>query len=178
MKVQSGCIIEVKYILRKDNEKGEILEIMDEHWPFKFLFGSGILLPTFEQNLEALEDGMHFKFSLSAEEAYGKHDVSKIVQVFKEDIEEDHRYPIDNYEAGDFVNLSLGSAQQVSGVIHKIAKDYILVDGNHAMAGIDLHFEGQILNVRQAREDELLNSRYIEPNGIRSHSRLSEPPNQ
>ena len=53
-----------------------------------------------------------------------------------------------------------------------------MVDTNHAMAGLDLFFEGQVLNVRKARQDELIHKRYIEPNGIRSDSRLSEPPNQ
>lgn len=178
MKVKSGCIIEVKYILRKDSKDGEILEIMDEQWPFKFLFGSGVLLPEFERAIEGLEDGMSFNIMLKAENAYGLPDPQKVVQVFKDDIVEDHRYPIDNYEKGDFINLVLDKKTEVSGTIKDILKDYILIDGNHAMAGIDLHFEGQILNVRQAREDELLNSRYIEPNGIRSHSRLSEPPNQ
>jgi len=178
MKVQTGCIIELKYILKKDNKQGEVMEIMDEHWPFKFLFGSGILLPAFENELDGLEDGMNFRFQLKAEEAYGLPDSSKVVQVFKDDIEEDHRYPIDNYEKGDFVNLTSSKSSTVSGVIKEISKDYILVDGNHVMAGQDLFFEGQVLNVRKAREDELVHKRYIEPNGIRSHSRLSEPPNE
>ena len=107
MKVQSGCIIELKYILKKGNREGEVLEIMDEHWPFKFLFGSGVLLPEFENALEGLEDGVHFDFTLKAQQAYGISDPTKVIQVFKEDVQEDHRYPITNYEIGDYINLKL-----------------------------------------------------------------------
>ena len=178
MKVQSGCIIELKYILKKGNREGEILEIMDEHWPFKFLFGSGVLLPEFENALEGLEDGVHFDFTLKAHQAYGISDPTKVIQVFKEDVQEDHRYPITNYEIGDYINLKLEKEKVINGSIKEIAKDYFLVDTNHAMAGLDLFFEGQVLNVRQARQEELIHKRYIEPNGIRSDSRLSEPPNQ
>lgn len=178
MQVSENTIVELKYILTKNNDQGEVLEIMDEHWPFKFLFGSGKLLPAFEEKLKGLTDGQSFSFTLGFDEAYGPHLQEKITQVFFDDIVEDHRYPIDNYQPGDFVQLKTQTQQVISGKIHSIQPSYFLVDTNHAMAGINLHFKGMVLNVRQARKDEVLHQRYIEPNGIRSHSRLSEPPNQ
>lgn len=178
MKVQENRIVEIKYTLRKEGPNGEILEVMDEQWPFKFLFGAGVLLPAFEQHLKSLEERHPFSFTLTAEEAYGEPDPKKVAQVFKDEIVEDHRYPLDNYEEGDLINLTLANGKTISGKISEIKDDYILVDGNHVMAGFDLHFEGQVLNVRKARTDELIHKRYIEPNGIRSDSRLSEPPNE
>lgn len=178
MKIANQHIVELKYTLRKDNPNGEIMEIMDEHWPFKFLFGSGVLIPAFEKHLEGLEDGATFEFTLSAKEAYGEVDPSKTVQLFRDDIEKDHRYPMENYEEGDLISVTTSLGERITGKLKALKAKYILVDTNHAMAGLNLHFEGQVLNVRKARTDELVHKRYIEPNGIRSDSRLSEPPNE
>lgn len=170
-------IIEIKYILREANAQGEIHEVMDENWPFKFLFGAGALLPEFENQLEGLAEGQMFEFTIPAEKAYGQPDVEKKVQVFLDEIEENHRYPIDNYEEGDNISLVTKDKRSFVGTIEQLTDQYMVVDGNHAMVGKNLHFVGQILNIRDARKDELEHNRYIEPNGFRSNSTLTEPPN-
>lgn len=175
MKVAANRIVEIKYTLREGGPEGEILEVMDEHWPFKFLFGADALLPAFEASLEGLSNGSLFAFQLPADQAYGETDPALVIQVFKDDIEEDHRYPLDNYEVGDRISL-VHKGQELTGVLKQIESSYILVDCNHSMTGMELYFEGQVLHVREARPDELVAKRYIEPNGFRSHSTLREPP--
>ncbi len=166
-RVGPGKVIELKYILREGEANGEVLEIMDEQWPLRFLFGAGAMLPVFEENLSPLVSGQRFHFRIAAEDAYGLHDSSQVVQVFTDTIEEDHRYPIAIHEVGDYVQLSTAQGAHYAGVIKQRTEQYIVVDCNHAMAGKDLWFEGQVLFVREARADELLAGRYIEPSGIR-----------
>lgn len=173
-----GKIIELKYTLRENDANGELLEEMDEQWPLKFLFGSGAMLPVFEENLSPLREGQRFAFSIKAADAYGEHDNDQVVQVFLDDLEENPRYPFDNYEVNDLIQLQTRKGEQHAGRITEIGKDYFVVDCNHAMAGKDLWFEGQILHIREARKDEIEANRYIEPNGFRSHSTLREPPNE
>lgn len=170
-------IIEIKYVLREGSADGEVYEVMDENWPFKFLFGSGALLPAFEAHLRGLQEGQLFEFVLRAQDAYGEKDSTRKVQLFLDEIEESHRYPIVNYEEGDNISLNIKDGKTFTGRIEQLTEKYMIVDGNHAMAGKDLHFSGQILNIRDARQDELEHNRYIEPNGFRSNSTLTEPPN-
>ncbi len=175
--VESGKIIEIKYELREDDASGEVMEVMDEHWPFKFMFGTGALLEAFETELLGKEEGRLFEFTLKPDQAYGERDMNAVIQVFKDDISPNHRYPLDNYEEGDFIAVNTEKGEVINGTILSLATSYILVDTNHAMAGKQLHFKGQILNIRSPRIDEKEHGRYIEPNGFRSNSTLHEPPN-
>lgn len=160
--VGPGKVVEVKYILREGGPKGPTLEIMDEQWPLRFLFGAGAMLPVFEENLSPLISGQRFAFRLAAEDAYGRRDAGQIVQLFRDEIEEDHRYPFENHEVGDYVQLNTADGRQIAGRMEQCNERYIVVDCNHALAGKDLWFEGQILFIREARADELLAGRYIE----------------
>lgn len=175
--VGPGKIIELKYTLREHDAQGEILEEMDEQWPLKFLFGSGAMIPVFEENLSPLREGQRFAFPIKAADAYGEHNTDQVVQVFIDDLQENPRYPFGNYEVDDLIQLQTRKGKQHAGRITEIGKNYVVVDCNHAMAGKNLWFEGQVLHVREARKDELEANRYIEPNGVRSHSTLREPPN-
>ncbi len=164
--VGPGKVIELKYTLRDGGKDGEVLEVMDEQWPLRFLFGAGAMLPVFEENLGVLVSGQRFAFPIAAADAYGAHDPSQVVQVFRDDLHDDHRYPYSNYEPGDFVQLHTEKGK-VAGILKLVTERYIVVDCNHAMAGRDLWFEGQVLFVRNARPDELLAGRYIEESGVR-----------
>ncbi|MGY6562529.1 MAG: FKBP-type peptidyl-prolyl cis-trans isomerase [Luteibaculaceae bacterium] len=173
--VKEQQIIELKYTLREGHEKGPVLEIMDENWPLKFLFGSGAMLPGFENNLYALPEGAHFNFLLKASEAYGTPDPTKFIQVFTDDVEESHRYPLDNFEVGDYITITTQKKQVFNGTLSEINSHYLVIDTNHAMAGKDLHFSGQILFIKPASPEELSLNRYIEPNGFKSSYRFDDP---
>jgi FKBP-type peptidyl-prolyl cis-trans isomerase SlyD len=172
--VREKHIIELKYILREKNEQGQVLEIMDENWPLKFLFGSGAMLPAFENNLFGTPEGAHFNFTLKAEQAYGKPDPRKFIQVFKDDIIENQRYPLDNFEVSDYVSIQTHKGENLNGKLVEVNQHYWVIDCNHAMAGLDLHFSGQVLFIKPASNEEIALNRYIEPNGFKSSFRMDD----
>lgn len=148
------------------------MEVMDEHWPLKFYFGSGQMLPAFEANLLRLLEGAAFQFRLSADEAYGVLDPNLIREVAFNELPDSEQFPNRQYEAGDRLVFNLGQRDERLGTVSEVLEQSVLIDFNHALAGKELHFSGQVLYVRDPREEELLAQRYIEPNGIRSDSRL------
>jgi FKBP-type peptidyl-prolyl cis-trans isomerase SlyD len=81
MEVDDQAIVAISYELRDGHAQGPLLERMDPNWPFKFYFGSGKLLPAFEQQLRGLEEGQAFAFTLSPEEAYGPVEQGNIIDV-------------------------------------------------------------------------------------------------
>jgi len=177
-KVGEGKIIEMKYVLRKGDKTGEVMEVMDEQWPLKFLFGEGMMLPVFEEYLLTMHEGQQFEFTLAPEDAYGQHDPNQVIQLFKDDLKLSDRHPYEDIDAGDFLQMHTQNGQVHAGKVIEKTDAYIVIDCNHALAGMALHFEGQILFIREARKDELDAGRYIEPNGFRSHSTLRLPPNE
>jgi len=165
-------IVELKYTLREGGENGAILEVMDEYWPLKFYYGSGQMLKSFESALQGLMEGQSFSFTLKPEEAYGVLDSLQISEIAFKDMPDSERFPNKDFEVGDRLVFNIGSKNERLGTISEVMDLSVLVDFNHALAGKDLHFSGQVLFIRDPREDEKLAQRYIEPNGIRSDSRL------
>lgn len=170
--IEPEKIIELKYTLRDGGTDGEILEIMDEHWPLKFYFGGGTMLPAFEKHLEGLGEGQSFSFTLKAEEAYGPIKPELIEEIALDDLPDSERFPFKDFEVGDRLIFGMGAKEERLGSISEVLERSVLIDFNHALAGKELHFNGQVLFIREARAEEAQAQRYIEPNGIRSDSRM------
>ncbi|MEM8568503.1 MAG: FKBP-type peptidyl-prolyl cis-trans isomerase, partial [Bacteroidota bacterium] len=81
MRIDTNTVVTVKYELRENDQFGELMEVMNEKYPFEFLFGNGNLLPAFERNIHGLRSGDSFKFVLPVEEAYGGPREDNIVNV-------------------------------------------------------------------------------------------------
>ena len=164
MKVDEQCIISISYELRENNDEGELVEVMDANWPFKFYFGSGKLLPAFEHHLMGLEEGETFRFTLSPEEAYGQVRNSEIIDLSMDLFEQN---PETILEVGKYITVTDDQGGQHNGKILAWTDRSVKVDFNHAMAGKTLHFSGVILNVRPATVDELVRKSYIKEDGVR-----------
>ncbi len=164
MKVAEQCIITIAYELRENNAEGELVEIMDANWPFKFYFGSGKLLPAFEAQLHGLEEGETFTFSLSPQEAYGYVRESEIIDLSMDLFEQSPETPL---EVGKFITVTDDEGGQHNGQILSWTNTSVKVDFNHAMAGKTLHFSGVVLHVRPATVDELVRKSYIKEDGLR-----------
>jgi FKBP-type peptidyl-prolyl cis-trans isomerase SlyD len=165
-------IVELKYTLREGGENGAVLEVMDEQWPLKFYYGSGQMLKAFESALKGLLEGQSFSFTLKPEEGYGSLDAQQINEISFSDMPDSERFPDNDYEIGDRLVFNLGKSDERLGTISEVLDHSLLIDFNHALAGKGLHFSGQVLYIRDPRQDEKAAMRYIEPNGIRSDSRL------
>ena len=83
MKVGKNRVVTLTYVLKMNDETGEIIQEVDESRPFVHLFGAGSLLPTFESNLDSLEPESVFSFSIKAEDAYGGKSDEAILELEK-----------------------------------------------------------------------------------------------
>jgi FKBP-type peptidyl-prolyl cis-trans isomerase SlyD len=161
MQVEENRVISISYILKEENAEGELLEVMNEKYPFVFLFGTGKLLPAFEENLKGLKDGEKFSFRLDVEEAYGEPKDEYCVNIPKKAFEVNGEIPPDLLVINQQINVTDDQGGQHTGRIMEYDDDTVRVDLNHAMAGKNLYFEGTILNVREASIDELVRKHYI-----------------
>ncbi|MDX5325200.1 MAG: FKBP-type peptidyl-prolyl cis-trans isomerase [Bacteroidota bacterium] len=177
-RVENDRIVELSYRLTEGGPTGPVLEVMNEFWPLKFYFGSKEfpLLAAFEKNLEGLMEGDEFSFTLSPEEAYGNLDPDRIREIPFKEFEGDMWFDPENLEVGDRITVKASNGKEDPGLITEVLQHSMLVDFNHALAGKFLHFSGRILLVREPLPMEAEQKRYIEPNGVRSNSRLSDGP--
>ncbi|MEQ8703296.1 MAG: FKBP-type peptidyl-prolyl cis-trans isomerase [Phaeodactylibacter sp.] len=164
MIVEDQHIVTIAYDLRERDAKGPLLEQMDPNWPFKFYFGSGKLLPAFEEHLRGLEEGESFEFTLSPDEAYGPVEEGNIINVPRSAFE---GLGDNVLIAGNYVTLSDDQGDAHNGKILSWTAEQVKVDFNHEMAGRTLHFSGVVLNIREATVDEHIRKNYIEEDGVR-----------
>lgn len=165
MIVEDQNIITIAYDLREGHSKGQLLERMDPNWPFKFYFGSGKLLPAFEEQLRGLEEGESFAFTLSPEDAYGPVEEGNIIDVPRSAFQALGENAL---IAGNYVTLTDDLGDAHNGKIMSWTDDQVRVDFNHEMAGRTLHFSGVVLHIREATIDEHIRKNYIEEDGVRN----------
>lgn len=168
MIVEEQNIITIAYELREGRADGPLMERMDPNYPFKFYFGSGKLLPKFEEQLYGLEEGQSFSFTLDPKDAYGPVEQGNIIEVPRSAF---RHLGSNALVSGNFVTLTDDEGLEHNGKVLSWNEEKVKVDFNHAMAGKKLHFSGVILNIREATVDEHIRKNYIEEDGLRGRSR-------
>ena len=166
--IEENKVVTIVYELRDTDGNGELLERMDSRYPFTALFGTGKLLPSFEENLYGLKEDDSFEFILSVDEAYGRSNALNILKINPEDFKRASDVPDDYIKIGNLVNLMDDEGLNHNGKIIDITPEYIQVDFNHAMVDKALHFKGAVLSIRAASIEELIKGYYIKENGIRN----------
>ena len=155
MIIEDKKVVSIVYELRKDSADGEIVEKLNIDKPLVFLFGSGGMLPKFEENLSGLESGAEFKFNLDSENAYGAVQENAIVdvptEVFKVDGEVDNNL----LKIGNTIPMLDNEGRRINGLVKSIGEENVKMDFNHPMAGVNLFFTGKVTEVRDANENEL-----------------------
>lgn len=155
MNAEKESVVSIIYELRTGSKDGEIVESLTANNPLTFLFGTGGLLPKFEENLNGLSAGDNFEFLLRSEDAYGPVIENAIVHVPKSVFEIDGKIDETLMKVGNTVPMMDAEGRRLNGKVIAIEGDAVRMDFNHPMAGNDLHFKGQVTEIRQATEEEL-----------------------
>ena len=150
MKIAPNMVATIHYTL--SDAKGELIESsrQEEGEPLVYIHGTGNLISGLEDKLAGKSKGDKLLVAVKAEDAYGERDESLIETVEKsefEDTEELMEGKEFQYDDED------GNSFHVR--IVKIDGDNVTVDGNHPLAGKDLSFDVEVIEVRVATKEEL-----------------------
>lgn len=130
------------------NPAGEVLDKSSEEQPLAFIFGRGMLIPGLEKALEGKTAGDTFATDVAAAEAYGeRHD--GLVQAVPREMFGDN-----DVQPGMQFRASTDHGEQ-SVLVVEVDDTTVTVDGNHPLAGIDLSFDVEVVDVREATAEEL-----------------------
>jgi FKBP-type peptidyl-prolyl cis-trans isomerase SlyD len=140
-------VVSFHYTLK--DAKGTVLESSFGDEPLQFLEGVGQIIPGLESAIINLKKGDKKAVAVKAGEAYGEYEKELIVQVPREQI------PKKDVAVGDKFHADSGHGQTQVVVVTAIDDKHITVDGNHPLAGQDLHFDVEVTEVRQATKEEL-----------------------
>lgn len=157
MKIEKSKVVALSYILYKNDEKGEVLEVCPADKPLQFVFAKEQLLPKFEENIANLEEGDDFDFVLESKEAYGERIEDAVVEVPLEVFTMNGVVQKDILFPGSQIPMRDNTGHPITGVVVRVdePKAVVVMDFNHPLAGIDLYFTGKVESVREATEEEL-----------------------
>ena len=155
MIAEKDKVISLTYELRVDSKNGDILESLDASAPLQFIFGSGTLLPKFEENISGLKVGDKFDFNLDSLNAYGEVNKDAIVDVPKAAFVVNGQVDESLLQVGKAIPMQDSAGNRLNGIVVEIADETVKMDFNHPLAGNDLFFKGEITDIRQATEEEL-----------------------
>ncbi len=146
MNIKKDKVALIEYTLT--NADGDVMDASDGN-PLAYLQGHGNLIPGLEAQLEGKTTGDKFTTTIAAADAYGER-VDTLVQTVPSDMFQG----VDNLEVG--MRFEAQSEQGMHSVeITAVEGDQVTVDGNHPMAGLELTFEVEVKEVRDATAEEL-----------------------
>ncbi len=160
--VEKNAIVSFHYTL-KDKETGNVIESSRENGqPVIFLVGAGEIIPGLERGMLGMKTGEVKEIEVPAEEAYGRRDpdlVQKIPREYFQNIPLERGLPLQaQTPEGRILNM----------IVVDFDEEMVTVDMNHPLAGMDLIFEVEVIDIREASPDEILH-RHAQGSGGPTH---------
>ncbi len=136
--VAEGDQVRVNYVGRFAD--GAIFDSSEGHDPLEFTVGAGQVIDGFDQAVVGLKVGESRKVVVAPEDGYGAHLPEMVAEVERQQIP-DH----DKLMLGSMLEVGLEDGQSLEVQVVEISDSTVVLDGNHPLAGKELHFEIEML---------------------------------
>jgi FKBP-type peptidyl-prolyl cis-trans isomerase SlyD len=148
MPLKSNQVVTMNFILKDD--AGNVLDSTEGNEPFSFISGGNQILPKLEEKVGEMLIGSKKEVVLNPEDGYGIYQADAVRIVKRSEFPED-------IEIGKGMSFLAKSPQgkDMQFLVKEINGDDITVDFNHPLAGKTLHFNLELLNLRDATQEEL-----------------------
>lgn len=148
MQIAERTVASFHYTLTDD--AGTVIDSSSGNDPLTYLHGVGNIVPGLEKAMEGRRAGDKFDVLVSPEEGYGTPN-EMLIQVV----------PREAFQGVDQIEVGMQFQAQtpqgaISVVIAKIEDGLVTVDGNHPLAGQNLHFAIEVVDVREASVEEVV----------------------
>lgn len=156
MQISKNKVAAIHYTLT-DND-GNTIDSSQGRDPLYFIQGIGNLIPGMEEGLEGKSQGDKFNLKVSPEKGYGTVNPQLIQDIPKTSFGEQ------DVQAG--MQFQTNQGQVIT--VKEVKESTVTVDGNHPLAGKDLNFDVEVMEVRDATEEEISHG-HVHGKGGHSH---------
>ena len=140
---KSGDTVKVHYTGKLDD--GSVFDTSADRDPLEFTIGAGNVIAGFDQLVAGMSLGESRTQTIPAEQAYCPHRKEMAVEVPREEIPPDL-----NPKVGDQFQLQDDGGRTIRVRITKVSETSVTMDGNHPLAGKDLTFEVELVEIVRA----------------------------
>jgi FKBP-type peptidyl-prolyl cis-trans isomerase SlyD len=145
--VADGKVVLIHYTLR--NDAGDVLDTSEGMQPLPYLQGVGNIVPGLERQMVGHAAGDSFECEVSPEEGYGERMGDGPQHLPRTDFPDD--VPI---QAGIQFWAETPEGEKFPIWVTGVEDDKVIVDQNHPLAGEVLHFAIDVVEVRDATDEE------------------------
>jgi len=138
--VKSGDKVKVHYTGKLTT--GEEFDSSTGRAPLEFTVGAGQMIPGFDAALPGMKVGDKKSVNISAKDAYGETDETAIIEFPKEHVPEGMKL-----EIGQQLTLTNQEGQPFPVVVKEIKDDVVILDANHFLAGKELVFDIELMEI-------------------------------
>lgn len=155
MEIQENKFVSLVYTLTVD---GAVVDKAENDRPLEFIFGTGMLLPKFEQQIAGKTVGDKVEFTLSPEDGYGVSNDEYIVELPKNLFEVEGVIDEKIVAVGNILPMMDNDGNRLNGRVDAIGETTVTMDFNHPMAGKTLNFAVEVVGVREVTEADTMAS--------------------
>ena len=158
MGIESNKVVTINFTL-KDSD-GNVLESTENTESFSYISGNNQILPKLEDTVNQMIIGTKKDVVIKAAEGYGEYNEAAVQQIDKKEFPEDIKL-----EEGMRLIANSPDGKQMPFIINKIEENEVTVDFNHPLAGKNLEFNVELLDVRDATPEEMTHGHVHGPGG-------------
>lgn len=136
--IEKGKKVTFHYTLKV---QGNVVESSKDREPLEYTHGSQEIIPGLQKRMEGHETGEEFDVTVPPEEAYGPRDPQAVVDVPKS------RLPEGDVGVGTVLSAKGQAGENLQAKVVEMGEETAKLDFNHPLAGEELEFQVQILEV-------------------------------
>ena len=140
---KTGDTVKVHYTGKLKD--GTVFDSSEGRDPIEFKLGENQVIPGFEKAVEGMSEGEKTVAAIPMTEAYGPRQDNLIVEVDQNSFPEDI-----NPEVGQMLTMQQPDGRKVNVRVAELAEGRVKLDANHPLAGEDLEFEIEIVEIQAA----------------------------
>tara|TARA_B100000287_G_scaffold322829_1_gene306776 strand:+ start:1312 stop:1746 length:435 start_codon:yes stop_codon:yes gene_type:complete len=142
-KIKVGNKVKVHYI-GKLKDGTEFDNSIKRETPLEFTIGDGKVLRDFENTVRDMNIGDKKTIDISSDNAYGEYKPEAEIKVPRREFPKEFRFLIDERIQGN-----TKSGKPATATILEVTKEEVTLDMNHPLAGKDLNFEIELLEIEK-----------------------------
>lgn len=135
-----GDTVLIHYTGRLDD--GTVFDSSENRDPLEFTLGEGKVIPGFESAVRGMEEGESKTTTIESDDAYGDRRDDLVLSVPVEQLPEDL-----DPEEGQRLQMRAGDGETFQVVVTDVGDQAVEVDANHPLAGKDLTFEIELVEI-------------------------------
>jgi FKBP-type peptidyl-prolyl cis-trans isomerase SlyD len=147
MQVAKHAVVTIEYTLTAPD--GEVIDTSTGREPLAYVHGTEALVPGLERELEGKKSGDRFDVKVAPDDGYGERDEGLVHSVTRAQLP-----PGIGLEVGLQLQAKSPDGDLIVTIV-ALEGERVTLDGNHPLAGMELHFTGQVVGVRAATREEL-----------------------